>query len=88
MLDRQIWKFPFRVIEVMNVNQINPDSRLVGVSGSFDAAGQGTVGIGRLARWVDLYQVEQAEAAPKGCLSTGLRAKITFCRANTGWLAS
>ena len=88
MPDRQTEKLPFRVIEVMNVNQINLDSSLVGVGGSFDPAGQGNAAIGRLDGCIELYQVEPAEAAPRGCLSTSSRAKITFCRANTGRLAS
>ena len=88
MPDRQTEKLPFRVIEVMNVNQINLDSSLVGVGGSLDPAGHGNAAVGRLAGCVDLYQVEPAKAAPTGCLDTGLRAKITFCRANTGRLAS
>ena len=88
MPDRQIWRLPFRVIEVMNVNQINLDSSLVGVGGSLDPAGHGNAAVGRLAGCVDLYQVEPAKAAPTGCLSTSLRATITLCRANSGRLAS
>jgi hypothetical protein len=65
------------VIEVMNVNQIN-----------LDRAGHGNAASGRLAGWVDLHQVEPAKAAPTGCLATGLRAKITLCRIDTGRLAS
>ena len=88
MPDRQTWRLPFRVIEVMNVNQINLHSPLVGIGGPFDPAGQGNAAIGRLDGCVDLYQVKQAKAAPTGCLSTSLRAKITLCRANTWRLAS
>jgi hypothetical protein len=53
-----------------------------------DPARQGNAAIGRLDGCIDLYQVEPAEAAPTGCSSTSLRAKITLCRANTGRLAS
>ena len=76
------------MIEVMNVNQINLDSSRVGIGGLLDRAGQGNAAIGGLDGCVDLYQVEPAKAAPTGGLSTGLRAKITLCRANTGRLAS
>ena len=86
--DRQTEKLPFRVIEVMNVNQVNLDSSRAGIGNLLDPAGQGNAASGRLDEWVDLYQVEQAEAAPTGCLSTSLRAKITLCRSNTGRLAS
>jgi hypothetical protein len=88
MPDRQTWKLPFRVIEVMNVNQINLDNLRAGIGSLLDPAGQGNAAVGRLAGWVDLYQVEQAEAVPTGCLATGLRAKITLRRAGTGRLAS
>jgi hypothetical protein len=76
------------VIEVMNVNQNDPASAEAEISSLSDPAGQGNATIGRLDGCVDLYQVEQAKAAPTGCLSTSLRAKITLCRANTGRLAS
>ena len=75
------------MIEVMNVNQINLDSSRAGIGSLLDLAGQGNAAIGRLDGCVDLYQVEPPEAAPTGCLSTSLRAKITLCRANTGRLA-
>jgi hypothetical protein len=76
------------VIEVMNVNQINLDSSPAGIGSLFDPAGQGNAAIGRLDGCVDLYQVEQAKAASTGCLATGLRAKITLCRADAGRVAS
>jgi hypothetical protein len=88
MPDRQTEKLPFRGIEVMEVNQINLDSSEAGIGSLLDPAGQGNAASGRLDGCVDLYQVEPAEAAPMGCLSTSLRAKITLCRANTGRLAS
>jgi len=88
MPDRQTEKLPFRVIEVMYVNQINLDSSRVGIGGLLDRAGQGNAAIGRLDGCIELYQVEPAEAAPRGCLSTSSRAKITLCRTNTGRLAS
>ena len=72
----------------MNVNQINLDSSRAGIGSLFDPAGQGNDPSDRLDGCVDLYQVEPAKAAPTGGLSTGLRAKITLCRANTGRLAS
>ena len=70
------------------MNQINLDSCRAGIGSLSDPAGQGNAAIGRLAGCGDLYQVEQAEAARGGCLSTNLRAKITLCRAGTGRLAS
>jgi hypothetical protein len=76
------------VIEVMNVNQINLESSRAGIGSWLDPAGQGNAAISRLDGCVDLCQVEQARAAPTGCLSTSLRAKITFCRASAGRLAS
>ena len=88
MPDRQTEKLPFRVIEVMNVNQNDPASAGAEISSLSDPAGQGNAASGRLDGCVDLHQVEPAEAAPTGCLSTSLRAKITLCRANTGRLAS
>jgi hypothetical protein len=89
MPDRQTEKLPFRVIEVMYVNQIKSGLLLP----SWDRqlvrpAGQGNAGIGRLDGCVDLYQVHAALPAPTGCLSISLRVKITLCRANTGRLAS
>jgi len=86
--DRQTWKLAFRVIEVMDVNQFNLDSSQAGIGSLFDLAGQGNAASGRLDECIDLYQVEPAKAAPTGCSSTSLRAKITLCRANTGRLAS
>jgi len=75
------------VIEVMNVNQINLDSSRAGIGSLFDPAGHGNAASGRLDGCVDLYQVEQAKAAPTGCLATGLRVETTFYR-DTGRLAS
>ena len=88
MPDRQTEKLPFRVIEVMNVNQVNLDRSRAGIGSLLDPAGQWNAASGRLDGCVDLYQVEPAKAAPTGCPSTSLRAKITLCRANTGRLAS
>jgi hypothetical protein len=88
MPDRQTEKLPFRVIEVMNVNQINLDSSRAGIGSLLDPAGHANAAVGRLDGCVDLYQVEQAKAAPTGCLSTTFHAKISLCRANTGRLAS
>jgi hypothetical protein len=75
------------VIEVMNVNQINLDNLRAGIGSLLDPTGQGNAAIGRLDGCVDLYQVEQAKAAPTG-LRTSLRAKITLCRTTAGRLAS
>ena len=88
MPDRQTEKLPFRVIEVMYVNQINLDSSRAGIGSLLDPAGNANAAVGRLDGCLDLYQVEPGEASPTGCLSTSLRAKITLCRANTGRLAS
>jgi len=88
MPDRQTEKLPFRGIEVMNVNQINLDISRAGIDSLLDPAGQGNAASGRLDGCVDLYPVEPAEAAPTGCLSTSLRAKITLCRTTAGRLAS
>jgi hypothetical protein len=78
----------FRVIEVMNVNQVNLDSSRAVIGSLLDPAGQGNAAVGRLDGCVDRYQVEQAKAPPTGCLSTTFHAKISLCRANTGRLAS
>jgi len=88
MPDRQTEKLPFRVIEVMNVNQINMDGSRAGIGSSFDPAGHANAAVGRLDGCVDLYQVEQAKAGPTGCPSTSSRAKSTLCPVNTGRLAS
>ena len=88
MPDRQTEKLPFRGIEVMEVNQINLDSSRAGIGSLLDPAGHANAAIGRLDGCVDLYQVEQAKAAPTGRLSASLGARITLCRANTGRLAS
>jgi hypothetical protein len=88
MPDRHTEKLPFRVIEVMNVNQINLESSRAGIGSLLDPAGHANAAVGRLDGCVDLYQVEQAKAAPTGCLSTTFHAKISLCRANTGRLAS
>jgi hypothetical protein len=88
MPDRQTEKLPFRVIEVMYVNQINLDSSRAGIGSLLDPAGHANAAVGRLDGCVDLYQVEQAKAAPTGCLSTTFHGKISLCRANTGRLAS
>jgi hypothetical protein len=79
---------PFRVIEVMNVNQNDPASAEAEISSLSGPAGHGNATIGRPDGCVDLYQVHAALPAPTGCLSTSLRAKITFCRPSTGRLAS
>jgi hypothetical protein len=76
------------VIEVMNMNQINLDSSRAGIDSLLDPAGHANAASGRLDGRVNLYQVEPSKAAPTGCPSTSLRAKITLCRANTGRLAS
>jgi hypothetical protein len=76
------------VIEVMYVNQVSLDSSRAVIGSLLDPAGQGNAAVGRLDGCVDLYRVEQAKAAPTGCPSTSLRAKISLCRANTGRLAS
>jgi hypothetical protein len=86
--DRQTEKLPFRVIEVMNVNQVNLDSSRAGIASLVDHAGQDNAAVGRLDGCVDLHQVEPAKAAPTGCPSTSFHTKITLCRANTGRLAS
>ena len=88
MPDRQTEKLPFRGIEVMDVNQIILDSSRAGIGDLLDPAGQGNAASARLDGRVDLYQVEPAKAAPTGCSSTSLSAKIRLCRANTGRLAS
>jgi hypothetical protein len=88
MPDRQTEKLPFRVIEVMYVNQINLDSSRAGIGSLLDPAGHANAAVGRLDGCVGLYQVEQAKAAPTGCLSASFHAKIPLCRANTGRLAS
>jgi hypothetical protein len=88
MPDRQTENLPFRVIEVMNVNQINLGNSRAGIGSLLDPAGQANDAIGRLDGCVDLYQVEQAKAAPTGCPSTSLRAKITLRPVDTGWLVS
>ena len=54
----------------MEVNQINLDSSRAGIGSLLDPAGQANAASGRLDGCVDLYQVEPAEAAPTGCLST------------------
>ena len=76
------------MIEVMDVNQINLDSSRAGIGSLLDPAGQGNAASGRLDGCVDLYQVEPAEAAPTGCMSASLGARITLCRANIWRLAS
>ena len=48
MLTARTEKLPFRVIEVMNVNQINPDRSRAGIGSLFDPAGQGEAAIRRL----------------------------------------
>jgi hypothetical protein len=88
MPDRQTEKLPFRVIEVMYVNQINLHSSRAGIDSLLDPAGHANAAVGRLDGCVDLYQVEPAKAAPTGYLSTTFHAKISLCRANTGRLAS
>ena len=70
------------------MNQVNLDSSRAGIGSLLDPAGHANAAFGRLDGCVDLYQVEQAKAAPTGCLYTSLHAKITLCRANTGRLAS
>jgi hypothetical protein len=88
MPDRQTEKLPFRVIEVMNMNQINLDSSRAGIGSLLDPAGHGNAASDRLAGCGDLYQVEQAKAAPTGCLATNFHAKITLRPIDTGRLAS
>jgi hypothetical protein len=88
MFDRQTWKLPFRVIEVMNVNQINLHSSRAGIGSLLDPAGHGNTVSDRLAGCVELFQGEPAEAAPTGWLSSSFHAKIMLCRANTRRLAS
>jgi hypothetical protein len=88
MPDRQTEKLPFRMIEVVNVNQNDPASEEAEISSLSDPALLEDAAIRRLDGCIDLYQVEQAKAAPTGCPSTRLRAKITLCGANTGRLAS
>lgn len=72
----------------MNVNQNDPASTEAEISSLSNPAGQGSATSGRLDGCVHLYQLEPSKAAPTGCLSTTLHAKITLCRANTGRLAS
>jgi hypothetical protein len=87
MPDRQIWKLPFRLVEVMNMRQ-NQTRWQAEISSLSDPAVRSDAAIGRLDGCAGLYQVEPAKAAPTGGLAISLGAEITCCRDNTGQLAS
>ena len=52
-VDRQTEKLPFRVIEVMNVNQINLDSSRAGIGSLLDPAGHANAAVGLCAKRVN-----------------------------------
>jgi hypothetical protein len=88
MPDRQSWRLPFRLVEVMNMTQNDPASWQAEISSLSDPAARRDAAIGRLDACVGRYQVRPAQAAPTYGLAVSLGAEITFCRDDTGRLAS
>ena len=87
MPDRQTWRLPFRVVEVMNMRQ-NQTSWQAEISSLSAPAVRRDAAISRLTGCVGRYQVEPAKAAPTGDLATSSGAEIRFCPDITGLLVS
>jgi hypothetical protein len=88
MLDRQRSRSPFRVVEVMNVNQVNPDSSPAESDSLFDLAGREDAAISRLEGRVDDWLgLQSAKVAVNGSTLAGSRAELAV-RPDTRHLAT